>query len=285
MNRSTQLFRTADLSLHRFDHPTGEAHHDPDGEVADGWSIAFVQRGGFTVEVGPARVELGAGSVVIHRPGLQFRCRHHNECPDDVCLSINYTPEAVGTADGAWARAGWFARRLPTPRLAFIERRLAEAAEGGDGFQLERWGLAGLIALAGDAREGAARGPYAPRRDDLDAVLVTCRAIEADPTARRTIAARARDVGMTGPRLTHAFRRYLGISPPRYVVRWRLREATLLLDAGATVSASCWRSGFENLSHYIRSFRRGLGLLPSVWSHLPPAERRRKVQALLHPVR
>jgi AraC-like DNA-binding protein len=285
VNRSIRLFSTEDLSIHRFDHPEGEVHHDPESEVADGWSIAFVQRGAFTVEADGRRVGLRTGSAFIHRPGLAFRCAHQELCPDDVCLSINFMPEAVGTADEAWERAGWVARDVPTPRLAFVEGRLAEAAGTGDRFQLERWGLAGLTALASDTRGRRTRGPYAPRRDDLDAVLATCRAIEAAPAEHRTIAARAREVGMTGPRLTHAFRRYLGVSPHRYVVRWRLREATRLLDAGASVSASCWRSGFENLSHYTRSFQRALHLLPSRWSRLAPAERRRKVQALLRSAR
>jgi AraC-like DNA-binding protein len=285
VNRSTQLFATDDLAIHRFDHPAEEVHHDPDDEVAEGWSIAFVTQGRFTIGTDQGPVALGVGGAFITRPGLSFRCRHPEPCPDDVCLSINFAPHAVGVADEAWARAGWVARRIPTPRLALVQGRLAEAARHRDTFQLERWGLAGLTALLSDTRGASRRGPYAPRRDDLDAVLATCRAIESAPAERRTIAARAREVGMTGPQLTHAFRRYLGVSPHRYVVRWRLREATCLLDAGASVSASCWRSGFENLSHYTRSFRRAFDLLPSAWSRLPVVERRRKVQALLHPAR
>lgn len=136
-------------------------------------------------------------------------------------------------------------------------------------------GLAALRALSAD------RGAYSARVRDLDAIVATCRAIEADPVARRSIAQRARDVGLTGTRLTHGFRRYVGLSPHRYVVRWRLAAAAALLEAGHTVSDSCYRSGFENLSHFCRTFQRALGIRPKAWRALQSREMRRKVQDLL----
>ncbi len=264
----------------RFDHPPHEAHHDPEREVAGGWAIAFVRAGAFEVVLEGSRHRLVEGSVFLTHPGLEFRCGHDGPCPDDVCLTVAFEPEAIAGAEHAWARAGWAARRVPTPRLAHAGLRLSGAADAGDHAELERWGLAALQALDADARAPEARGPYAPRRADLDAVVATCRAIEADPTARRSIAQRARAVGFTGPRLTHAFRRYVGVSPHQYVVRLRLAAAAELLDQGRGVSDSCWRSGFENLSHFCRAFQGAMGIRASRWHGLPLRERRRKVQAL-----
>jgi AraC-like DNA-binding protein len=65
------------------------------------------------------------------------------------------------------------------------------------------------------------------------------------------------------------------------VVRWRLAAAAALLDQGLGVSESCWRSGFENLSHFCRTFQRSFGARASTWRKLPLRERRRKVQAFL----
>lgn len=240
-----------------------------------------MRAGGFDVVVEGTRHRLTTGSVFLTHPGLAFRCRHDKRCPDDVCLTVAFEPDAVAGAETAWAWAGWAARRVPTPRLAYVGGRLAGAAGAGDGFELERWALAGLTALAADGRGAGGRGHYAPRPADLDAVTTTCRAIEADPAARRSIAARARDVGLTSTRLTHGFRRYVGLSPHQYVVRWRLAAAAELLDQGRSVSDSCWRSGFENLSHFCRGFRRAFGLRASEWRRLPLPERRRKVQAFL----
>lgn len=281
MNRATLLHETADLAVRRFDHPPHESHEDPEREVADRWSIAVVVRGAFDVTVDGTRHRLRRGSALLTWPGLEFRYAHGESCPDDVCLSVSFESGAVGEMVHAWERAGWAARRQPTPRLAFAQRRLALAADDDDRFELERWSLATLGALAADSREARTRGQYAPQRADIEAVLEACRAIESAPDARLTVAARARDVGRTGAQLTHAFRRYLGVSPHQYVVRWRLAVAAALLDEGASASESCWRSGFENLSHFCRRFQRAFGVRASTWRRHTPAERRRKVQALL----
>ena len=245
------------------------------------WAIAFVRGGAFDVVVHGTRHRMVQGGVFITQPGLEFRCGHGELCPDDVCLSIGFEPGAVAGAEDAWARAGWAARRVPTPRLAGVQSRLAGAADSGDRFEMERWALAGLTALIADSRDDRSRGHYVSRRAGLDAVAATCRAIEADPAARRSVAERARQVGLTSTRLTHAFRRYLGVSPHQYVVRWRIAAAAALLDQGFGVSDSCWRSGFENLSHFCRTFQRSFGVRASMWGRLPLRERRRKVQAFL----
>jgi AraC-like DNA-binding protein len=65
------------------------------------------------------------------------------------------------------------------------------------------------------------------------------------------------------------------------VVALLLTAAAELLDQGASVTESCWRCGFENLSHFCRTFQRGFGVRASRWRTLPLRERRRKVQALL----
>lgn len=221
------------------------------------------------------------GSVFLTRPGLEFRCAHDGPCPADVCLALSFEPVAVTGAEHGWVRAGWVARREPTPRLAHVQRRLAGAVDAGDQFETERWALAALTALEADSRAARARGHYAVRRGEVDLVIAACRAIEADPSGQLSVAQRARDLGLTSTRLTHAFRRYLGVSPHQYVVRHRLARAAALLDQGSGVSDSCWRSGFENLSHFCRTFQRALGVRASAWRHLSLSERRRKVQAFL----
>jgi AraC-like DNA-binding protein len=132
----------------------------------------------------------------------------------------------------------------------------------------------------------AARSSATPRLAyvDVDAVIAICRSIEKDPVSRRSIAERARDVGLTSTRLTHYFRRYVGMSPHQYVMRWRLTVSAELLDSGLGVSESCYRSGFENLSHFCRTFRRTFGTRASAWQTLALRERRRKVQDLANPL-
>jgi AraC-like DNA-binding protein len=280
MNRYQLLFATPDVSVSRFDHPPHEAHDDPEEEVATRWAIAFVQSGSFDVVQGTRRVRLQRGSVFLSRPGFRFCCSHHEVFPSDVCLSIGFEPRSVVGAEHAWAQAGWAVRRSPTPRLAYVDRRIRDAAAGGDAFQLERWALAALTALEADADAGRPRGRYAARGTALDAVVAACRTIEADPAARRSIADRARGVGLNSARLTRAFRRYVGMAPHSYVLRCRLAGAAELLDSGMSVSETCFRSGFENLSYFCRTFRRTLGVRASMWRAVGRDEKRRKVREL-----
>jgi AraC-like DNA-binding protein len=162
-----------------------------------------------------------------------------------------------------------------------VQRRLTAAVEGDNGFEAERWAVAALGALTAGSLDARSRGHYTPSASQIEAVVTTCRAIEASPARPLTVADRALAVGMTSTRLTHAFARYLGVSPHQYVVRWRLATAAGLLDAGYSVSTACYRAGFENLSHFCRAFRRTLGSRPSLWRTISLPERRRKVQAML----
>lgn len=279
MNRSTSLFAGDDLAVSRFDHPPHEAHDDPEREEGRRFGIAFVQDGHFGID----STWLRPGAVLLTQPGVPLSCRHDSKYPDDVCLAISFDEAAVATFEHAWTRAGWHARVHPTPRLAIVQRRLALAVTDADAFAIERWSLTALSALVSESQDGRARGRYAPRAADVDAVVDCCRAVERDPTSRRLIAERARAVGMTSTRLTHHFRRYLGVSPHQYVLAWRLAAAAELLDEGCSVSESCWRSGFENLSHFCRTFLRAFGVRPSTWRRVPLPERRRKVQAMRRP--
>ena len=228
MNRYELLFATPDLSVSRFDHPPHEAHDDPDEEVATRWAIAFVQSGSFDVVQGRRCVRLQRGSVVLSQPGFMFSCSHHEQCPTDVCLSIGFEPPNVAGSEHAWARAGWAVRRSPTPRLAYVDQRIRDAAADGDTFQLERWALAALTALEADADEGMTRGRYAARGTALDAVVATCRTIETDPAARRSIADRARDVGLNSAG-----------SPERFDATWEWRPMPTSCDAGWQRPQSC----------------------------------------------
>jgi AraC-like DNA-binding protein len=277
LNRYKLLLETADVSVNRFDHPPHETHEDPEEERASRWAIAFVLAGSFDIELQGKRRRLRRGSALLTRPGLAFRFRHGEQCPTDVCLSIGFEPNSVSGIEEAWERP---ARDSATPRLAYVERRMGGAIASADAFQMERWALAALTALDVDARDATVRGRYAARDNDLDAVIAACRAVEAQPEVSRSVADRARDVGLTSTKLTRAFRRYVGASPHQYVLRWRLAVAAELIDSGVGVTETCYRAGFENLSHFCRTFQRTFGVRASAWRALALRERRRRVENL-----
>jgi len=279
VNRYHAVLSTADIHVNRFDHAPHEVHTDPDEETSTRWAVAFVHSGSFSVTHDGVRRTLRRGSVLLSRPGERFRCTHHEECPTDTCVSVSFEPGAATAIEATWAATAWPAREVATPRLAYVDRRLKTAVTHADIFSIERWALAVAAALEDDT--APQRGRYAARLADVDAIVATCESIERDPTRRRSIADRAHEVGLTSTRLTHGFRRYVGESPHQYVIRWRLAHAAALRTDGWNVSESCYRAGFENLSHFSRSFHRAMGVRAADWTAVPLAERRRKVQALL----
>lgn len=73
----------------------------------------------------------------------------------------------------------------------------------------------------------------------------------------------ARSVGMSPFRFARIFRELTGFAPHQYLLKVRYREALRMLRDGATVTEACFRSGFSNLSHFTRGFRKRFGQRPS----------------------
>ena len=59
------------------------------------------------------------------------------------------------------------------------------------------------------------------------------------------------------------FRELVGMPPHKYLVHGRLNRARDLLRSGMPVTDVCYAAGFNNLSHFIRTFRAYFGVLPS----------------------
>jgi AraC-like DNA-binding protein len=59
------------------------------------------------------------------------------------------------------------------------------------------------------------------------------------------------------------FRELVGITPHQYLLRARLGRAARMLRSGATVTDAALRSGFNNLSHFSRIFRRFYRVSPA----------------------
>jgi AraC-like DNA-binding protein len=192
----------------------------------------------------------------------------------------------LGREDG-WLHAPWITRPQATPRLAWTRHRLLQALQDHDAHAAEYWAGFAASALAHDT--SGTRGRYTLASRELDAVIAVCDAVRADPAWRASIAERAHVVHCTAAQLTRAFRRALGMAPHQFVRRERLRHAASLLAAGESVSRTCYASGFDNLSHFVRSFRREFGLTPSQWRTNGPTALRRqidgKVQAERVPLR
>jgi len=268
VNRVAALRSTPLVSVARFDHPDEEAHRDPDEERAGGFSVSFVENGRFHLIVGRERYTLDRWTLFLTRPGLVFRCVHEAELPDDVCISVEFAP---AFAEEIVAAAPDFREKgLPviplTNRLGFLRLALIDEVEC----------VSGLLAaevLAGELL-GVALGPGGGsrlfRRSQLawyaKRIRLARERIEADYAERHTLRDLARDAGMSPYHFARVFGELVGKPPHRYLRDVRLCRAAADLDEGASVTEACSASGFQNLSHFIRSFRRAYGVSPSCYS-------------------
>src|ERR1700721_2912401 len=89
MIRYSPLLETTEFRIGRFDHPQGQFHCDPRLEVATEHSVNRVESGEFVVEIGRQHWELRPGSLFLTYPGMEYRCRHHEVAPTDVCVAID----------------------------------------------------------------------------------------------------------------------------------------------------------------------------------------------------
>lgn len=62
--------------------------------------------------------------------------------------------------------------------------------------------------------------------------------------------------------VNRCFRRYLGISPTKYISRLRLHCAYGLMEEGRSAAASCFESGFKSYSYFYRVFKEYYGISP-----------------------
>lgn len=257
----TPIVRTPAIALERFDHAPGVAHHDPEQEQADGHALNFVEAGSFRLRVDGRWHTLDRTQVFATGRGLEFRCAHGDMPPDDVCLSVRYSDEAIESLLSAGA-APIGAPVLPlTNRRAYLKLELARAADL-DATGAEAIAGALYFSLAGVARSrtlfrSAQLAWYAARISRAKSLM---RARYAEPLSLSLL---ARDAGMSLYHFARVFSELEDQPPHRYLLRIRLAAAASRLRAGAGVTETCFAVGFGSLSHFVSSFRRHMGVRPS----------------------
>lgn len=260
MPRITPLWSSPELTVYRFDHPV--EHEDPPYQaVAPAYRASFVESGVFDLAVNDQAWRVGPGDVMLSHPGMRFRASFEGQGFNDVCLSVVYETAGEDGFDpaGAWARSGRHV--LPaTNRLRYLRWGLRRGVETAQPMLTEY--CAGEIFREPAARPGDLFSErkfawYAERvhhvRERLDREY-------ADVLS---VSQLARSVGMSLFHFTRVFTELTGLPPHRYLVRARLAAARRMLRDGRSVTETCYACGFNNLSHFSRSFLRRFGEPPS----------------------
>lgn len=259
--RRETITASALASLTRFDHPHGAPLHKTEEEAADRFQINIVVRGWFRLGYESRESTLGPGDVFLSRPGDVYRYAHMRHLDADVCLSLSFS----STLSDDLAEA---IERIPivvpqSNRLGFLGLRLGSLPADGDAVPLEDLACE-LVDAAGHAQTDRHR-LYRPAQLQSYSRRITAarEMMEADPAGRHTLPALARQVAMSPFLFARLFRELIGIPPHKYLLRVRLRHARALLEQGMSVTEACYTSGFNNLSHFIKTFRARYGGSPS----------------------
>jgi AraC-like DNA-binding protein len=88
--------------------------------------------------------------------------------------------------------------------------------------------------------------------------------IEANVAASITLQDLAATAGLSTSHLARVFKRSEGVTPHRYLVNCRLREAVqLLAETDLALREIAVATGFTDQSHFCRQFKKYVGTTPS----------------------
>lgn len=273
MNRVIQLLQTGAVSVERFEHVPGVAHHDPERERATGHRVNFVEASSFRVRTTGGWHDITRERMFVTTPGLEFSCAHADHNPSDCCLSVQYSEQAIESARSSVTLSDAPVRPL-TNRRAFLHRAIRECAPG-DEARTEALAGALLWSLATDtARQPLFQAErlawYAARVERAKALMA---AHYAEPLSLSTL---ARDSGMSVFHFARIFSELEGRPPHRFLTEVRLAHAKARLLEGAGVTDTCFAVGFGSLSHFVTMFRRRYGMRPSDTRRWGSPSRRRR---------
>ena len=260
--RVRTLHEAPDVSLVRFDHPHGglptefSAH-----ETSEQYQINVVQSGFFRLRYGRREWTLGEGSFFISRPTDEYRYSHVKHLLPDTCLRVDFCGERSEEVADLFNRLSLV---LPgSNRLSWLAVQLSAVAADDPELALESVATEMLEAASttGDASRHLYRAnqlKWYGRRIGAARELM-----DADPAAHHSLWRLASEVSMSPFQFARVFRELVGVPPHQYLIRLRLARARVLLQSGTTVTDACYAAGFNNLSHFVRSFHRAFGVSPS----------------------
>jgi AraC family transcriptional regulator len=236
-------------------------------------SLAFVRRGSFGCRTLGASHELVAGAVLVGRPGQEYMATHEHHACGDECLSLKLAPELAESLGAG--RAAWEIGRVPPlPQLMVLGELAQAAAEGRSDVGADEAALAFAGKFAETVRgKATGRSNVTPR--DRSRAVAAALWLEANSAEAIDLEAAAREAGLSPFHFLRVFSKVLGVTPHQYLVRTRLRRAArLLAEGGRAVTEVALDVGFEDLSNFVRSFRRAAGVSPGGFRRAARGERK-----------
>jgi AraC family transcriptional regulator len=271
------LFRSALVDVERITHVRDRRGNDPGEDRADCYSMNFVERGTFALQMRKRRWTIGVHEIFVTAPDMDYRCREIDRRRGDApgaCLDVRFSDSARDAIEER-AVAG-LREHLPVVpvnnRRAYLQRRLARyLTNAGNPLAVDL--IAGELLHSTFADDGAPRRRYTTKQLEWYGRRIdeSRRMLHEDYSACHTLDRLARNAGMSAYHFARIFRELAGVPPHRYLIRRRLEAAAERLRDGASVTGVCYEVGFGNLSHFIHMFRACYGIAPSRWRSAGPA--------------
>ena len=260
MARIIPIWRSEDFRVYRFDHPV--EHEDQPYEArADAYRASFVEIGRFNLEVGERRWRVRPGDVMLSHPGMRYRASFEGRGFNDRCISLVYVGGEAERFKGARASPLFKSEILPASNRLHYLRWLLQRADAQRAPMLAEYVASEIFrdldAPTGEIFREHKFAWYAER------VHAARERLDAEYDREHTVGALARAVGMSTFHFTRVFTALVGRPPHRYLTERRLAAARSMLTQGRSVTETCFACGFNNLSHFSRSFARRFGVSPS----------------------
>lgn len=245
---TTPMVRAYDVRCSAHRHERGE---EEDVSVP---TLVFPRRGVFRWEVGKRSVVADPNTAVLFHPARPYRISHPADGGDD-CISLRVAQDVVEDALGRRAETPRF-WNLPGSAQHALHASLRGLDDAADALDAEEAAMA-ILELFADAP------PRVESRDE-PAVEAVRERIAADPSEHPTLAALARDVGLSPYHLARRFRSQTGSSIHEYRTRLRLLEGLYRIREGAdAIAPLAFDLGFASHAHFTGAFRRAFGFNPS----------------------
>jgi AraC-like DNA-binding protein len=249
-------------------HCAVRAGDPPEEEQFGRASIAIVRSGVFGVRSDRQSKLLTTGFLLLGNSGQSYETSHDHG-GGDRCLVFDFQEAVVEELAESMRRSAGrrpFATNVlpPMPRAEAIwhlaEERLSS---GSDTIGLEELGLSLAEHVIEQAGSGA---PRPAEHDDLRArerVLAAIARIEEYSNEELCLADLASSTGQNQFQFLRRFKRETGVTPYRFLLQARIRQAIALLrDTSEPITGIAYDVGFGDLSNFINAFRREVGCSP-----------------------
>ena len=263
----TCLTRTDLAEVFLLEHGRGPLNIAARDSVCAFRGIHFLEDSGFVLGFGKREWLMEKGSAFLTERGRLHKYSHRPGMRPDTVLSVRFHPPLLERMqeelpDVPFGQLESFLGLRND--LRFLRWRYGRLPQQCRDFAADEWVIDLILAAYLNAPRTASRSfpdaQLAWYAERVDAAREQLRKRFAHPHQLLPL---ARSVGMSTFQFARIFRELTGFAPHQYLLNVRYGEAFRMLLGGASVTDACFTSGFANLSHFTREFKKRFGHRPS----------------------